>query len=106
MEQNETSVLEYMQKQDDRLRNIENLLFSQKNVLNLDEVCNLTGLSKSHIYKLTSSGRIPFYKQSKHCFFDRTEIELWLKANRISTMDELERNAADSLILNKTGGEK
>jgi len=105
MVQYEKSVLDYMQKQDDRLRSIENLLFSQKNVLNLDEVCTLTGLSKSHIYKLTSSSRIPFYKQSKHCFFDRLEIEEWLKSNRVSTIDELDNEAANSLILNKKGGE-
>ena len=76
-------IIESLQKQDERLKNIENLLFAQKNVLNLDELCTLTGLSKSHIYKLTSGGKIPFYKQSKHCFFDRLEIEAWLKSNRV-----------------------
>lgn len=82
----EDIVLESLQKQEERLKNIESLLTVQKNVLNLDEVSQLTGLSKSHIYKLTcgvNGKTIPFYKQSKHLFFDRVEIENWLKENPI-----------------------
>ncbi len=40
---------------EDRLRNIETLLKSQKAVLNFDEVADYTGLSKSYLYKLTCS---------------------------------------------------
>ena len=94
-------VLELLQKQDERLRNIENLLSLSKKVLNLDEVCNLTGLSKSHIYKLTCWGKIPFYKQSKHLYFDRVEVESWLKSNRFKSSDELEKEAATYVTLNK-----
>ena len=45
-----------------RLQNIEELLLTQKTVLKLDEVILLTGLSKSYLYKLTSTGGIPCYK--------------------------------------------
>jgi excisionase family DNA binding protein len=101
MEKNEITVLELMQQQDLRLRNIENLLSAQKNVFNLDEVCTLTGLSKSHIYKLTCWGRIPFYKQAKHLFFDKLEIEEWLKTNRFKPSEELEKEAATYVTLKK-----
>ena len=67
-----------------RLKNIEALLSVSKTVLNLNEVCILTGYSKSHIYKLTYSGRIPCYKQHKMLFFDRLEIENWLMSSRHS----------------------
>lgn len=87
---------------DNRLKNIESLLSGQKNVLNLDEVVGLTGLSKSHLYKLTCSNRIPFYKQAKHLFFDRAEIEKWLKENRSKTTAEIEEEAANR-GLNKGG---
>jgi excisionase family DNA binding protein len=63
-----------------RLKCIEELLSVSKTVLNLKEVCILTGYSKSHIYKLTYSGKIPHYKQHKMLFFDRLEIEVWLKS--------------------------
>jgi len=99
----ENIVLETLQKQDERLRNIESLLSVQKNVLNIDEVCTLTGLSKSHVYKLTCYQKIPFYKKSKHLFFDRIEIENWLKENRFKPSDELKKEAATYVTLNKKG---
>ena len=77
----------------EKLKKIESLLSLSKTVLNLDEVCALTGLSKSHIYKLTCYSKIPYYKQSKHLFFDRIEIEKWLKSSRFKTTDELEKEA-------------
>jgi excisionase family DNA binding protein len=56
----------------DRLRNIETLLLNQKSVFNFDEIAAYTGLSKSHLYKLTSSGGIPCYKpQGKHIYFNK-----------------------------------
>jgi excisionase family DNA binding protein len=99
-------ILEKLQKQNERLKSIENFLFAQKNVLNLDEVCTLTGLSKSHIYKLTCWGKIPFYKQAKHLYFDRVEIENWLKSNRFKSSDELDKEAATYVTLNKKRGAK
>jgi len=102
----ESIVLATLEKQDERLRNIESLLSVQKNVLNIDEVCTLTGLSKSHVYKLTCYQKIPFYKQSKHLFFDRVEIENWLKENRFKPSDELKKEAATYVTLNKKGAAK
>jgi len=66
-----------------RLDNIELLLKTSKTVLNLDEVCEFTGLSKSYIYKqCMNGGNIPHYKQAKHLYFDRVEIENWLRENQ------------------------
>ena len=90
----EKIILQVLERQGERLRNIESLLSTSKNVLNLNEACAFTGLSKSHIYKLTCYKKIPFYKQAKHLFFDRTEIENWLKSSRYATSDELEKQAA------------
>ena len=66
----------------ERLKSIEELLSVSKTVLNLKEVCILTGYSKSHIYKLTYSGKIPCYRQHKMLFFNRLEIENWLLSSR------------------------
>ena len=99
-------ILEKLERQDERLKNIESLLNISKAVLNLDEVCSLTGLSKSHIYKLTCWGKIPFYKQAKHLYFDRAEVESWLKTNKCKSIDELDKEAATYVTLNKKGGAK
>ena len=83
--------MENLQSINDRLRNIETLLLSQKTVLNFDEVAVFTGLSKSHLYKLTCSGGIPCFKPSgKHIYFNRQEIEQWLMQNRKPTNVEID----------------
>lgn len=97
-------ILETLQKQNEKLINIENFLFAQKPVLNLDEVCTFTGLSKSHIYKLTCAGKIPHYKQSKHLFFDRAEVETFLKENKVKTQAEIEREATVYVMTGKKRG--
>ena len=83
-----------------RLQNIEELLLTQKTVLKLDEVILFTGLSKSYLYKLTSTGGIPCYKpQGKYIFFKKTEVENWLLQNRKSTTIEIDEMANNHIIL-------
>lgn len=75
---------------------------SAKNVLCLDDVVLLTGLSKSHLYKLTSSHQIPYYKPNgKHVYFDRVELENWMKQNRVATEDEIQATATSYLVTGK-----
>lgn len=102
----ESIVLERLGQQDERLRNIETLLGLSKSVLNLDEVCTFTGLSKSHVYKRTMQGTIPHYKQAKHLYFDRVEVENWLRENQIKTFDAIEQEASTYVTLNRNGGRK
>jgi excisionase family DNA binding protein len=97
-------VFEILRLQDERLRNIEILLSQSKNVLNMDEVATFTGLSKSYIYKLTCYGKIPYYKQAKHNYFDRGEIEDWLKSNRFQTCDDYNVQVKTDPKYNKKGG--
>ena len=87
----------------DRLDKLESLIVGQgqKKVLTLDETALYTGLSKSHLYKLTSSRGIPCYKpRGKYIYFDRDELEQWLLQNRIKTSEELEAEAATYVTLN------
>ena len=95
--------MEHLQSIDDRLRNIETLLQSQKTVLNFEEVAAYTGLSKSYLYKLTSSGGIPCFKpQGKHIYFNKQEIDSWLMQNRKATTRELDSKAATFVTLQKS----
>ena len=74
-------------------------LLSAKNVLCFDDVVLLTGLSKSHLYKLTCSHQIPHYKpNNRHIYFDRAELENWMKQNRIATTMETAQVATEYLI--------
>ena len=80
-------------------------LLGAKNVLNIDDVALLTGLSKSHLYKLTCTKQIPHYKpNTKVVYFDRVEIEEWMKQNRVTTQAEAEQQALAYVV--KKGGAK
>jgi excisionase family DNA binding protein len=71
-----------------------NSLLAAKNVLTIDDAAVLTGMSKSHLYKLTCSKQIPFYRPNgKLVYFDRQELEGWLKQNRVTTQTEAEQQA-------------
>jgi excisionase family DNA binding protein len=85
------------------LQEIKKLLSVQKEILNIDELSQLTGFSKSTIYKKTHTGQIPHYKQSKHLFFDRSEIINWLKANKGFDADQIDSKAATYVTLNAEG---
>jgi len=51
-------------------------------VLDINEVMTLTKLRKPTIYKLTSTGKIPFFKRSKNLYFMKSEIIEWLLERR------------------------
>lgn len=85
----------------ERLERIENLLLGQKTVLNLEEVAEYTHLSKSYLYKLTSTGGIPCYKpKGKHLFFRKTEVDQWLLSNKLLTVEEMESEVTTKVTLN------
>lgn len=83
---------EQIKEQLDRIERYS--LLAAKNVLRLDEVALLTGLSKSKLYKMTCGHQIPHYKPNgKQMYFDRMEIEDWMRQNRVSTDDEIAQKA-------------
>lgn len=74
-------------------------LLAAKNVLDIDDVVVLTGLSKGYIYKLTCKKEIPHYKPNgKLIYFDRQEVEMWMKQNRVNSFAEAEQQASKYLI--------
>lgn len=74
-------------------------LLAAKSVLDLDDVALLTGLSKSHLYKLTCTRQIPYYKpKGKLVYFDRGEIEAWMKQNRVTPQVEVEQQAINHVV--------
>ena len=75
------------------------LALCTKEMLTVEETARYLGITKSHLYKLTSAGKIPYYKPSgKLCYFKRTEIEQWLQTARMASSDEIDRQAQSYLI--------
>ena len=79
-------------------------LLAAKSVLTLDDVALLTGLSKSHLYKLTSSKEIPHYRPNgKFIYFSKDEIEKWMMRGRVASNDEIQRKAVNYTVTGKGG---
>ena len=54
-----------------------------KKILTLEEATQFLGYSKSTIYKLTSSGILPFSKPNgKKIYFERDLLEKWMLSNK------------------------
>lgn len=69
-----------------------------KTTLTLEEAAAYAGVSVSHFHKLTSAKKIPHYQPSgKHIYFDRVELDNWLKRNRIKSTEEVERELSISV---------
>ena len=82
-----------------RLEKIENLLIGQKNVFTFEECCRYTGISKTYMYKLTCTNKIPHFKpHGKTIYFSKEEIDKWLLKNPIKTAEQIEQEAATYVI--------
>ena len=77
----------------------------QKKVLTIAEAAEMTGMSKSHLYKLCCSRKVPYFKSGggKRSFFDRDELTAWMLYSRVKTKDESETEAANIVIKKRMG---
>lgn len=76
----------------DRLEQIT--LIGAKSVLNLDEAMMFTGLSKGHLYRLTSEQQIPHFKKCRHLYFKKSELEEWMLEHKVPTKAEIDSKAS------------
>lgn len=66
-----------------------NTIFCTKEVLTSSEAAKYMDISKSYLYKLTMRKQIPHYKpMGKMCYFDRLELQEWLRSNRVAAEEE------------------
>jgi excisionase family DNA binding protein len=78
---------------------LTNAVLSNKQTLNIEEAAAFTGMAVSYIYKLTSTQQIPHYKpRGKILYFDRSELEQWLRQNRVNTLDSINQKAANHVV--------
>ena len=82
-----------------RVQTLENLCYSAKEVLNLEEAANFLGIAKSTLYKMTHENRIPFYKPAgKLIYFEKNVLLDWIRSNRIMSEAELQEAARKKLL--------
>ena len=86
-------IMEEILKELRELKNLATLLVKQ--ALTMNDAAMFTGLSKSQLYKLVSSKKIPYYKNvgGKLTFFDKDELTEWMLQNRVRTKKEAESDA-------------
>ncbi len=73
---------------------IQSIAVTQKDVLTLDEAAIYTGLSKTYLYKITASRKIPCWKPfGKMLYFKRSELDAWMLQHPIKTDEQLEAEA-------------
>ena len=77
--------------------------FEQKNALTFSEALAYTGLSRSYMYKLTASRRIPHYKpHGKLLYFNRAELDGWMLQCPLKTDEQLEAEALQHMYSDNT----
>jgi excisionase family DNA binding protein len=77
-----------------RLDRIERLLIANKEVLTFEEACEYMGISRSFLYKLTSTRKIPHSKPNgKMIFFEKQKLNVWLLQNGRKSKGEIETEA-------------
>ena len=77
-----------------RLDRIERLLSANKEVLTFEEACEYMGISRSFLYKLTSTRKIPHSKPNgKMIFFEKKKLNVWLLQNGRKSKAEIKSEA-------------
>jgi excisionase family DNA binding protein len=100
----ENLVLDEIKKQREELAAIKQLtLIGIKKAITMSDCALLTGLSKSHLYKLVMNKKIPYFKSpgNKITYFDKSEVEAWQLQHRVKTTDEIEAAAANYCVTGK-----
>lgn len=84
----------------DRLESIETKLSSIADAalkpFDLAAAAEYLSISKSHLYQLTSKGLIGHFKPAgKRLYFDKADLDEYLRRNRVSPQWEIEAEAAN-----------
>ena len=63
------------------------------------EAAKFLGIKVSYLHKLMMRRVIPYYKPNgKLCFFDKAELEAWMKNVRVASQAELDQQAQKYII--------
>lgn len=72
----------------ERLKSLEDAIYTAKEILNMKDVCQYLDISQSLLYKLTCTGEIPHFKpRGKMIFFEKKELIAWIKRNKVNDQE-------------------
>lgn len=84
-----------LQSLSDKLDSIQRItLIGAKTVLDLEETSLFTGLSKGHLYRLTSGRQIPFFRKNRKLYFKKTDLEKWMTETPCASLKDINSQAA------------
>lgn len=90
----------------ERLKSIEETLYTTKDILNMKEVCQYLDVSQSLLYKLTCSGEIPHFKpRGKMIFFEKKELIEWIKKSNLLS-SEITKGSSKTISNDSTNYEE
>lgn len=76
------------------LEKLESMAYTVKDFLSIDEVAAYLQISKSSVYKLTSSRELTVYKPNgKNIFILRSDLNNWIKRTPTLSNEEIEKQA-------------
>lgn len=80
--------LECVEEMAMRVENIENALWTSKEVLTSNEAAVYLGMESSYLYKLTCRRKIPFYKPNDgRIYFKKAELDDWATRRPVANMN-------------------
>lgn len=90
----------------ERIKSIEETLYTTKDILNMKEVCQYLDISQSLLYKLTCSGEIPHFKpRGKMIFFEKKELIEWIKKSNLLS-SEITKGSSKTISNDSTNYEE
>ena len=75
-------------------------------ILNIGEAAAFLKLKITTLYEKTSRKIIPHFKKGNKLYFNKEELEAWIKTGKVSTRQELESKAAGFLLEKKRYGNR
>ena len=73
-----------------------------KELYDFEEACQYLGVSNSHLYKLTSQKKIPYYQPTgKKVYFKKSEIDSWITKSKIADENSIEDKVNEYLFSKK-----
>lgn len=75
-------------------------------LLTVPEAAEYIGMKKSYLQKLMMYKVIPYYKPNgKLCFFDKSDLDAWMRHNRIAALTEVDTQKVIASIARNNNAE-
>jgi len=65
----------------------------EEGILTVNDVCDKLDLKRGTVYNLTHKQEIPHFKRGGRIYFDRGEIDDWIRRDRRKTLKQLQDEA-------------